>query len=319
MLRVLRQGAPGFEPGGQTPDWRLPTDAVWIELVDPTRAEEVAVEQSIGLLLPTREEMAEIEASSRLYQEDGGTFMTATILVNAEGELPTAAPVTFVLAGDKLVTIRYVEPRAFSVFAAQAERQPSLCPHGPQTFLGLLDAIVDRTADILERTAGEVETQSRTIFGRPRGAAFEKILDRLGRAQNVNAKARDSLVSLARLLSFASLAEQFEGDKDLRDHLKSLQRDVQSITDHSSYLSGNITFLLDAALGFINIEQNQIFKIFSVFSAVLLPPTLIAGIYGMNFEHMPELRWAEGYPWALGLMLAAAVIPLLWFRRKGWL
>ncbi len=319
MLRVLRQGAPGFEPGGQTPDWRLPADAVWIELVDPTRAEEVAVEQSIGLLLPTREEMAEIEASSRLYQEDGGTFMTATILVNAEGELPTAAPVTFVLAGDKLVTIRYVEPRAFSVFAAQAERQPSLCPHGPQTFLGLLDAVVDRTADILERTASEVETQSRAIFGRPRGVAFEKILSRLGRAQNVNAKARDSLVSLARLLSFASLAEQFEGDKDLRDHLKSLQRDVQSITDHSSYLSGNITFLLDAALGFINIEQNQIFKIFSVFSVVFLPPTLIAGIYGMNFLHMPELSWKEGYPMALGLMLIAALAPLIWFRRKGWL
>ncbi|PVM92855.1 magnesium transporter [Caulobacter radicis] len=319
MLRVLRQGAPGFEPGGHTPDWRLPADAVWIELVDPTRAEEVAVEQSIGLLLPTREEMAEIEASSRLYQEDGGTFMTATILVNAEGELPTAAPVTFVLAGDKLVTIRYVEPRAFSVFAAQAERQPSLCPHGPQTFLGLLDAVVDRTADILERTASEVETQSRAIFVRPRGMAFEKILSRLGRAQNVNAKARDSLVSLARLLSFASLAEQFEGDRELRDHLKSLQRDVQSITDHSSYLSGNITFLLDAALGFINIEQNQIFKIFSVFSVVFLPPTLIAGIYGMNFLHMPELSWKEGYPMALGLMLIAALAPLIWFRRKGWL
>jgi magnesium transporter len=319
MLRVLRQGAPGFEPGGHTPDWRLPADAVWIELVDPTRAEEVAVEQSIGLLLPTREEMAEIEASSRLYQEDGGTFMTATILVNAEGELPTAAPVTFVLAGDKLVTIRYVEPRAFSVFAAQAERQPSLCPHGPQTFLGLLDAVVDRTADILERTASEVETQSRAIFVRPRGVAFEKILSRLGRAQNVNAKARDSLVSLARLLSFASLAEQFEGDRELRDHLKSLQRDVQSITDHSSYLSGNITFLLDAALGFINIEQNQIFKIFSVFSVVFLPPTLIAGIYGMNFLHMPELSWKEGYPMALGLMLVAALAPLIWFRRKGWL
>ncbi|MEH0198922.1 magnesium transporter CorA family protein [Caulobacter sp. CCNWLY153] len=319
MLRVLRQGAPGFEPGGHTPDWRLPADAVWIELVDPTRAEEVAVEQSIGLLLPTREEMAEIEASSRLYQEDGGTFMTATILVNAEGELPTAAPVTFVLAGDKLVTIRYVEPRAFSVFAAQAERQPSLCPHGPQTFLGLLDAVVDRTADILERTASEVETQSRAIFVRPRGVAFEKILSRLGRAQNVNAKARDSLVSLARLLSFASLAEQFEGDRELRDHLKSLQRDVQSITDHSSYLSGNITFLLDAALGFINIEQNQIFKIFSVFSVVFLPPTLIAGIYGMNFLHMPELSWKEGYPMALGLMLIAALAPLIWFRRKGWL
>ncbi|WP_419319834.1 magnesium transporter CorA family protein [Caulobacter sp. ErkDOM-E] len=319
MLRILRRGAPGFETGDAGRDWRLPDDAVWIELVDPSRAEEVAVEQAIGVLLPTREEMAEIEASSRLYQEDGGTFMTATVLVNADGDLPTAAPVTFVLVGQRLITIRYVEPRAFSVFAAQAERQPSLCPNGPQTFLGLLDAVVDRTADILERTASEVEAQSRAIFSRPRGGAFEQILNRLGRAQNINAKARDSLVSLARLLSFASLADQFEGDRELRDHLKSLQRDVQSITDHSSYVSSNITFLLDAALGLINIEQNAIFKIFSVFSAVFLPPTLIAGVYGMNFEHMPELRWMEGYPMALGMMFAAGIGPLLWFKRKGWL
>jgi magnesium transporter len=140
-----------------------------------------------------------------------------------------------------------------------------------------------------------------------------------GPLQNVNSKARDSLVSLARLLSFAALADQFDGDKELRDHLKSLQRDVQSITDHSSYLAGNITFLLDAALGLINIEQNSIFKVFSVFSVMFLPPTLVAGIYGMNFEHMPELRWMEGYPMAIGLMILAAAAPLLWFRRKGWL
>ena len=319
MLRILRHGAPGFEAGEASPDWRAPDDAVWIELIDPSRAEEMAVEQSLGLLLPSREEMAEIEASSRLYQEDGGTFMTATLLVNAEGELPTAAPVTFVLYGAKLVTIRYVEPRAFAAFAAQAERQPSLCPNGLQAFLGLLDAIVDRTADILERTAGEVEVQSRAIFSRPRGAAFEQILNRLGRAQIVNSKARDSLVSLARLLSFATLADQFEGEKELRDHLKSLQRDVQSITDHSSYMAGNITFLLDAALGLINIEQNAIFKVFSVFSIVFLPPTLIAGVYGMNFEHMPELKWLNGYPIAICLMIVAAIAPLLWFKRKGWL
>ena len=191
--------------------------------------------------------------------------------------------------------------------------------NGLQTFLGLLDAIVDRTADILERTAAEVEVQSRAIFGRPRGAAFEQILNRLGRAQNVNSKARDSLVSLARLLSFAALAEQFGGSKDLRDHLKSLQRDVQSITDHSSYLAGNITFLLDAALGQINIEQNAILKVFSVFTVALLPPTLIGAIYGMNFRHMPELGWPLGYPMALGLMAISAIAPLLWFKRRGWL
>ncbi len=120
-------------------------------------------------------------------------------------------------------------------------------------------------------------------------------------------------------LAFEDLADQFEGSKELRDHLKSLQRDVQSITDHSSYVASNITFLLDAALGLINIEQNSIFKVFSVFSVMFLPPTLVAGIYGMNFVHMPELNWLEGYPMAIGMMIMAAVAPLLWFRRKGWL
>jgi magnesium transporter len=138
--------------------------------------------------------------------------------------------------------------------------------------------VVDRTADILERTSGEVEAASRSIFKRPREGGFEQILTRLGRSQNVNAKARDSLVSLTRLISFASLAEQIEANRDYRDHLKSLQRDVQSLTDHSSYLSSNITFLLDAALGLINIEQNAIIKIFSVAAVVFLPPTLVPSI-----------------------------------------
>jgi magnesium transporter len=204
MLRVLRHGAPGFETGDGGRDWRLPADAVWIELVDPTRAEEVAVEQSIGLLLPTREEMAEIEASSRLYQEDGGTFMTATVLVNADGDLPTAAPVTFVLAGQRLITIRYVEPRSFSVFAAQAERQPSLCPNGAADLPGPAGRHhrPHRRHHRAHRRRGRGPSRGHLQPSARR--AFEQILNRLGRAQNVNAKARDSLVSLARLLSFAS-------------------------------------------------------------------------------------------------------------------
>jgi magnesium transporter len=319
MLKLLRNGAPAFDVPSLESGWHLPPDTVWIELIEPTRAEELLVEQALGLLLPTREEMAEIEASSRLYQEDGATFMTATILHNADEEEPSSSPVTFVLAGERLVTIRYIEPRAFTIFAAQAERQASLCPTGTHAFLGLLDAVVDRTADILERTSGEVETSSRSIFKRPRESGFEQILTKLGRSQSLNAKARDSLVSLARLISFASLSEQIEANRDHRDHLKSLQRDVQSLTDHSSYLSSNITFLLDAALGLINIEQNAIIKIFSVAAVVFLPPTLVASIYGMNFEQMPELKFAHGYPMALIIMVVSAVVPLWWFRKKGWL
>ncbi len=321
MLKVLRQGAPGFDepiiqPGST---WVLPEDAVWIELISPTRAEELIVEQAVGVLLPTREEMAEIETSSRLYQEDGATFMTANVLANAEGDLPVSAPVTFVLIGQRLVTIRYLEPKAFTLFVSQAERQPSLCPNGVTTFLGLVDAIVDRIADILERTGAEVEDNSREIFRQPRTGGFEAILTRLGRAQNINAKVRESLVSLARLISFAMLADQIEKNTDARDHLRSLQRDVSSLTDHDSYLSANITFLLDAALGLINIEQNAIIKIFSIGAVCMMPPTLVASVYGMNFKHMPELSWLGGYPWALVLMVVSGLVPLWWFRKKHWL
>lgn len=319
MLRVLRQGAPGFDEARCEPGWRLPTDAVWIDLINPTRTEELSVEGSLGVLLPTREEMAEIEPSSRLYQEDGATFMTAVVIVNVGAELAETAPVTFVLTHDKLVTIRYAEPKSFALFSAQAERQPSLCPSGATTFLNLLDAIVDRTADILERTAAEVESISRDIFARPRSRAFEDLLYRLGPAQTLNAKIRDSLSSLARLTSFASLADTIENDREHRDHLKTLNRDVQSLTDHSAYVSSNITFLLDAALGLINIEQSNIIKIFSIAAVVFLPPTLVASIYGMNFDFMPELHWKLGYPFALMLMVASVAATLWWFRRKRWL
>jgi magnesium transporter len=319
MLKVLRKGAAAFETPELTEGWRLPDDAVWVELVEPTKAEEKAVEQSLGLELPTREEMAQIEVSSRLYQDAGATFMTAAILTHSEDEFPVLAPVTFVLAGDRLVTIRYVEPRAFRVFTAHMERQPGLCPSAAQTFMGLLDATVERIADILERVSSEVEVVSQDIFRRPRQGGFEPLIAQLGRAQMVNAKARDSLVSLARVISFAALAPQIEDVEDQREHLKTLQRDAQSLTDHAGHVAANITFLLDAAMGLINIEQNSIIKIFSVAAVAFLPPTLIASVYGMNFRHMPELDWLVGYPFAMALMVFSALVPLWWFRRKGWL
>ena len=320
MLSILRAGGGDIEThAGPLDGWRLPADAVWVELVEPTREEELLVERELGLFLPTREDMQEIEASSRLYQEAGATFMTATVLYNADTESPSSQPITFVLTGDRLVTIRYFQPRSFLAFAAQARRQPGLCAGGAITFLGLIEAVVDRTADVLERTSGEVEQISQQVFAEGRTGGFEAVLTRLGRAQNVNAKIRDSLVSLARLASFASLADQIEHSREHRERLKTVTRDVQSLLDQDSFLAANISFLLDTTLGLINIEQNGIIKIFSVAAVAFLPPTLIASIYGMNFEHMPELDWRLGYPMAAALMLLSALIPLWWFRRKGWL
>ncbi|WP_369058469.1 magnesium transporter CorA family protein [Caulobacter sp. 73W] len=318
MLKLLRRSDAGLECPLLTDDWTLPSDAVWIDLIEPKRDEELAVEKALGLLLPTREDMAEIEASSRIYQEQGATFLTASILVNSDADLPSIAPITFVLAGERLITIRYGEPRAFAIYAAQAELQQPPHPDGAAIMVAILDAVVDRIADILERTAAEVEDVSATIFRATKAANFQPIINRLGKAQMTGAKARESLVSLSRLVSYATITGQMEMDADLLDRVKTLQRDIQSLTDHAGYLAGNVTFLLDAALGLINIEQNSIIKMFSIFTVALLPPTLIGAIYGMNFEHMPELRWMGGYPLALGLMLISAVLPLVWFRRKGW-
>jgi magnesium transporter len=320
MIRIFRSSDPVVHAEDVlSAGWRLDPSTVWIDLLDPTREEELAVEKALGLAVPTREEMDEIEASSRLYQEDGATFMTAVVLFNSQQETPSAGPITFVLTKGPLVTLRYVEPKSFEIFTQQVERDPSLAATAADAFLNLLEAIVDRTADNLERTSAEVEAISRQVFASRRPRSFEVVLNGLGRNQIVNAKVRDSLLTLGRIISFASLSEPLAAEKESKRHLASLQRDVQSLTDHSSHLSGNIAFLLDAALGLINIEQNAIIKIFSVAAVVFLPPTLIASIYGMNFAHMPELAAPWAYPMVLAAMTASAAAPLVWFRRRGWL
>ncbi len=322
MLKVLRKGDGGlYEVDESDPDWSLPGDAAWVDLYQPTRDEELAAEKALGVLLPTREEMDEIEVSSRLYQEDGAHFMTAFVLIGASDDerTPALAPVTFVLADGKLVTIRYVQPKAFEAYANQALRDADFCTGGTSAFLGLLDAVVDRLADILERLSVEVDAHSDEIFRRDRKGAFKPILRRLGRSQAVTAKARSSLVSLARLVSFASLADDIASLKDNRERLRSLQRDIQSLTDHSAYLTENVTFLLDSATALINTDQNEIMKVFSVWAVVLMPPTLIASIYGMNFDALPGLHWGPGWILALAAMAVAMAVPLWWFRRKGWL
>jgi magnesium transporter len=318
MLNILRRGAAGFESLSPGDGWRLPEDAVWLDLKSPTKEEEHAVEAALGVDLPTREEMAALEPSSRLYQDAGATFMTATLLAHSEdSDLPYPAPVTFVLVRGLLVTIRYDDLRAFSIFAGRAPS--SDLSSGTAALLGLLDAIVERLAGRLEATGTAVEQSSASIFHRPQAGDFRPVLTELARAQSVTSLVRGSLASLGRELSFAALAQEIAADAECLAHLRSLQSDAQTLTEHAGFQSSHIAFLLDAALGLINIEQNGIIKFFSVVAVVFLPPTLVASIYGMNFKLMPELDWRLGYPMALAMMVASAVLPLLWFKRRGWL
>ena len=307
------------------PDEPLPGEAVWLDLVAPTPEEERKVESLLGVEVPTREEMQEIEVSSRLYEENGALYMTATVLSKAQSEQPQASAVSFILAGERLVTVRYADPQPFELFAARCQRTPVPQARGDGVLVGLLDALVDRIADVLEHIGLEVDAISHEVFEHPASPRasgdFQDILRRLGRRGDLTSKVRESLVGVGRLLMFFAQVgpANTKTAKDLRNRMRTMTRDVRSLTEHASFLSGKINFLLDATLGMINIEQNAIIKIFSVVAVVFLPPTLIASIYGMNFEVMPELHWAFGSPLALALMVGSAVAPYLFFKRRGWL
>ena len=299
-----------------------PAEVAWIDLIHPTAAEEDRIEALLGIEIPTREEMAEIEISSRLYREGDAIYMTASLLIGSEGPAPASAPITFILTHTHLITVRYSEPGAFRIFLRQGQKPDAGLKTADGIFVALLEAVIDRTADILEKVGADMDSVSRGVFQAELQAGvsrdYKAVMRRIGRNGDLNSKVRESLVSLGRLVNYLS-AECGAEHPGLRGHTETMAADIRSIVDHASYVAGNTAFLLDATLGLINIEQNAIIKIVSVVSVLIMPPTLIASIYGMNFEYMPELDWRIGYPLALLAMVVAAIIPYWYFRRRGWL
>ncbi|HYC06151.1 MAG TPA: magnesium transporter CorA family protein [Azospirillaceae bacterium] len=301
-------------------DW---SDIVWIDMLRPTQEEEDLVEAKLRLDIPTRDEMKDIEASSRLYEEKGVLYMTAVLVANALEEDPQAEPVTFVLSDRHLVTVRYTEPKAFPLYVASCVRQPVRGQDARLVLLGLLQAIVERAAEVLERVGADLDLLSRRVFrrnahrrkDRPR-ADLQLVVERLGANHDLTFKVRETLLSLQRLVGF--LGQHLEGGAYVMP-LGTLRHDLASLSEHDEVLSAKVDFMLDATMGLINIEQNGIIKIFSVVSVIFMPPTLVASIYGMNFEWMPELQWPWGYPMALCMMLAAAILPYLYFKFRKWL
>lgn len=302
--------------------------AVWIDLLNPTPAEEKAVQAALRLEIPTREEMQEIESSSRLYREDDALFLTANFLYGVDiGEYGSTA-ISFVLTNTTLVTVRYATPKAFTVFAARAQRQPAaLLTSSDAVMLHLFEQIVDRLADILERVGADMDRASQRTFraartnlkANRRDDQLKETLITLGQVGEVTTRTSETLLGLNRILAFVGAEKANAVRKENQPLIKTLVRDVRSLVDHANFLNSKAQFLLDAVLGVINVEQNAIIKTFTVASVALMPPTLIASIYGMNYEHMPELKWAYGYPLAILLMIGSAILPVWYFRRKGWL
>lgn len=325
---MLRTYGPGCD--GSVIDAKLrsiPDDAAWIDLEEPTHEEEELVERCIKVDVPTQAEMAEIEPSSRLYESNGALYMTINALRGVDEQYPTTTPISFVLAGDRLVTVRYATPKPIRTFENHARRDPDLVRNGQTALVRLLDAIIDRLADEIERVSATMEELSHEIFTntqQERRIPVQKLtalLTRIGRVQILLTKIRYSAVSTLRMLSFLAGSNRVhaEDQAEMRHHVASLTTDVTSLSEHASYLVDSLTFLLDASLGLISIEQNAAMKLFSWAAVVFLPPTLIAGIFGMNFHNMPELGWKYGYPISLALMLATAIGPYLYFKKRGWI
>jgi magnesium transporter len=325
---MLRAYGPGCD--GNTVEAKLekiPDTATWIDLEEPTKEEEALVERCIHLNVPTQSELAEIEPSSRLYERNGALYMTVSVLSGVQDGLPSTTPIAFVLSQDRLVTVRYATPKPVRVFAEHVRREPDLARDASTVLVRMLDAIIDRLADELENLSAEIEKISSHIFQRQvedrriPAARLTALLTRIGRAQSLLAKMRYSAVSMTRMLSFLSGSNRIHeaSQKEMRHHLASLTSDSTSLGEHASFLSDNLQFLLDASLGLISIEQNAAMKLFSWAALIFLPPTLIAGVFGMNFKHMPELDWTFGYPIALIAITASAVLPIWYFKRRGWI
>jgi len=304
-------------------------ELVWVDMVYPTAEEEALLEQGLAIQIPTREDMAEIEMSSRLYDEAGALFLTANLMSLPNGRDPISAPVTFVLAEGRLVTVRYHAPKPFQTFVELSMKQPMGCSNGHAVLVALFETIVDRLADILESASHGLEDISKSLFqfgGTKRNPKLAMVLEQIGRAEDLNARVRDSLASIDRLIGFVlQIAPNGKADaktdakSDARGRVKVLGRDLRSLADYAQVQGEKIIFLLDATLGMINIEQNKILGLFSIVAFVFLPPTLIASVYGMNFDVMPELHSVWGYPLALLAMVISAVAPYIWFKRRGWL
>jgi magnesium transporter len=309
----------------------LPANVAWVDLLNPEPDEIALVTRATGLHVPSIEDLSEIESSSRLRNQNGAIYLSAPVVYRSDADQPLTTPVGFVLTRERLITVRFTELTAFRTFIDRDLAEETDPLTSAAVFAGLMDAIVDRLADILEMIAGELDALSHRLFRNPvtepaaqrpparESADLRIILRRVGNTGDLASKIRDSLHGIARIVPYVSTLAADWLPAEVKPRLDTVRQDVLSLSDYDVHLNNKIQLLLDATLGLINVEQNNIIKVLTIVSVVGIPPTLIASMYGMNFKIMPELNWSWGYPYALGLIAVSAVAPLIWFKWRGWI
>ncbi|MES2215149.1 MAG: magnesium/cobalt transporter CorA [Pseudomonadota bacterium] len=307
------------------------SNALWIDLNSPTLEEEKQVEDFLGIDIPTRDEIESLELSRRLYKERGNFYLTATILTHADTREPENKTYTFVLTDKRLVTVRYADTQPFSTTSERLQKQEILREADPKLIaISLFEALTNRLSDILEQNGNRVDALSKSIFHAKKNIAsrrasdnknlsLEEAICETGIEGDILSKIKESLVSMNRLIAFVKQSGFLEKNSEEDHRMEIIAVDISSLNEHAAFLANKVTFLLDATLGLIGIEQNAIIKIFSVAAVIFLPPTLVASIYGMNFTHMPELHWVYGYPASICMIILAAYVPYKFFKHKNWL
>ncbi|WP_374289997.1 magnesium transporter CorA family protein [Paenirhodobacter enshiensis] len=302
-----------INPGAQI------ASALWIDLYRPLDSQLAAVE-ALGISVPTLADMEEIEISNRLYREDGCDYMTVVVPGQTPDGVQISGPVTFILSPSRLVTVRHHAPRPFETFPERADRSTAGCGTPERIFLGLIEEIVSRQADLLEGIGRVLDRVSAKVLGQATPEELQQALGEVGRQGELLGKIRLSLLTMERALSFydQSLSGHPTG-RDLHAIIKGQMRDLSSLAVHGDFLSNRVSLSVDATLGMINLVQNITVRIVSVVAVLFLPPTLIASAYGMNFTNMPELHQSWGYPFAIALMVGSAVGTWAFFKWKKWL
>ncbi len=320
MLTSYPRGTTGGGPINLHETW-------WLDLADPTDEEKAAAERICCFTIPSRQELSSIETSSRISEDDGILYLSMPIVSTAAAVDEPPTPLGFVLSKDHLVTVRYTPLRSFEAVATKFSA-PGAPRTSVETFTALADEMVEICADTLETVGSELDTISRSIFPKPNGRrrlvsqsndALRGVLLDVGHIGERASRARDMLLGLQRIVPFVGAPQRDWISQQTQEQLRTVGTDIVSLTDYEQHLANKVQFLLDAVLGLINTKQNDIFTVLTVVSVVGIPPTLVASIYGMNFKNMPELSWMYGYQWGLGLIALSTIVPILWFKWRGWL
>jgi magnesium transporter len=299
--------------------------AFWVDLLTPTAEEIARVSADYGIAVPSRDSLQEIETSSRLKAVGQVLYVSMPLAIQDESAGFTPVPLGFVLSPQLLVTVRYSDVLAFGAVTARVGQKQDV--GSTRAFCALIEAMVDFCADNLEKLSGDLAMVSARVFGQHTPSqehdkrvaqGLRECLKAIGIGGDQLSRSRESVLGLQRIIGFVLKMATDWMPPEEKTRLSTAQQDLVSLVDFQAHLSGKSQFLLDAILGFINTEQNEIFKVLTIVSVVGIPPTLIASMYGMNFHDMPELSWRWGYPYALTLIALSILVPILWFKRRGW-